>query len=457
MTSIDRREFAYWLALAFHLPRERVHDRNMLVLEAARAAKLSLLELVACDTEELPASLQAWAPLHARLLEAEGRVSAQAFVVDRMAQAKLALLPITHPDYPGHLLQRLTPRRAPTLLSVAGDIGLLREPGVAISGSRDAGPEGRRFARMLARALAEAGHTVVSGLARGVDTEALEGALEAGGRVIGVSPTGIFKSPALRRRELQEGRLVVISEFEPAARWAGWAAMKRNSTIAGMSRALFIADCVAEGGTTAQFDVHRDLGLPVYIRRGPGEGRLMAELAARPGAHPIRWAQGFVMLPDSLRHAAGPPARLRCSVWREGGRLHVSVDAPEGSELDEILAAVRAQLQGQPVKPKGRLSPYVVPETASIAEEGNSAPSLTADPVLKALAGMDGQQGTVSDLSERLGWSKSKLRKKLKSLAEAEAVAVERSERPYTYSLVAREQAPRATTKSRAQLELLSS
>ena len=106
MTSVDRRELAYWLALAFHLERARVRDKNALVLQAAREAKLSLLELVTLDTEELPRSLDAWAAIHSRLLEAEGRVSAQAFVVDRMAQARLELIPITHPAYPPHLLQR---------------------------------------------------------------------------------------------------------------------------------------------------------------------------------------------------------------------------------------------------------------------------------------------------------------------------------------------------------------
>ncbi len=440
MSSIDRRELPYWLTLAFHLERARVRDKNCLVLKAKQAG-LSLLELVVRDTEALPDSLRPWTPLHERLLDAEGRVSAQAFVVDRMAQAKLALVPVTHPDYPRHLLERLTPDRAPTVLSVAGDITLLRKPGVAVSGSRKAGPAGLQFARHLGRALAEAGHTVVSGLARGIDSEALEGALEAGGRVIGISPEGIFQTRATRRREVHNGRLTIISEFEPSARWAGWAAMKRNSTIAGMSRALFIADCVAEGGTTAQFDVHRDLGLPVYIRRGPGEGRLMAELAARPGAYRLPWARGPVVLPRSLQHTTGPQQELRCKAWREGGRVHLTVNAPDSTTAQEILAAVQSELSG---------SSFVMEGAPGNAVESSNPPEVPApaaaspvdDPLLRVLANMKDRRGTSSELSKQVGWSTTKTRAKLRSLEEAGRVEIDRSKRTHVFILVEKSPTP---------------
>lgn len=452
MKLAPRQELAYWLALAFHLPRARVRDKNLLVLRATSDAKLSLLELVARETEALPESLRPWVSIHASLLEAEGRVSAQAFLVDRLTHAKLGLLPITHEDYPAHLLQRLTPDKAPTLLSIAGDVALLREPGVAISGSRKAGPDGLHFARAMGRALAEEGFVVVSGLARGVDSEAMNGALEAGGRVIGVSAEGILGTSAVRRRELAEGRLVVVSEFEPTARWAGWAAMRRNSTIAGMSRALVIADCVAEGGTTAQFDVHRDLGLPVFIRRGPGEGRLMAELAARPGALSLPWSGGSVNLPAELRRSSEPRRELRCSVWREDGRLRVSVDAPGSSSLREIVDALRAEFHGSSVareEPPG----YVV------EQEPAGSPSITDepedDPILQALARMDDQRGTVAELRQRVGWSATKIRARLRSLEEAGKLRVARSGRAHVYAL-ADERGGSPKPEPHSQLALLS-
>ncbi|MFO7564412.1 MAG: DNA-processing protein DprA [Enhygromyxa sp.] len=461
MKPVATRELAYWLALAFHLPRARVRDKNLLVLQAAHEAKLSLLELVACETEALPESLRPWAAIHAGLLEAEGRVSAQAFLVDRLARAGIGLLPITDENYPAHLLERLTPDKAPTLLSLAGDVALLREPGIAISGSRKAGPAGLHFARALGRALAEQGFVLISGLARGVDTEAMDGALEAGGRVIGVSPEGIFAARAVRRRELQEGRLTVISEFEPTARWAGWAAMRRNSTIAGLSHALVIADCVARGGTTAQFDVHRDLGLPVYIRRGRGEGRLMAELAAQPGAFALPWTGGPVELPAALRRG-GAPRGLSCSVWRDGGRVLVNLDAPDSWTVPEIIDALRAELRVASVREEPPVYELAKLREGSVACESpptlreSTSQAAKDDPVLRALADMDDQRGTLAELCERVGWSAKKTRMKLRALQEAGKIAVDRSGRAHVFALLDSDPKPSREPAPRCQLELLS-
>lgn len=81
--------------------------------------------------------------------------------------------------------------------------------------------------------------------------------------------------------------------------------MARNRTIAGMSRALIVADCVASGGTTHQVEVHRKLGLPVVVRRGDGEGAMVAALAKEAGVEGLDWSSGPVELPDSL---LGAPA-----------------------------------------------------------------------------------------------------------------------------------------------------
>jgi hypothetical protein len=160
----------------------------------------------------------------------------------------------------------LHPGRAPTVLTAVGATEIGSSPGVAISGSRKAGPSGLAFARQVGRAVARAGEVVVCGLAAGIDREALEGVLEAGGRAIGVAAEGLFQSRWVRRPEVAKGRLLVVSEFAPEDRWSAGRAMARNRTIAGFSRALVVADCVASGGTTDQLDVHRNAGLPVYLR-----------------------------------------------------------------------------------------------------------------------------------------------------------------------------------------------
>ncbi|MBX4159150.1 DNA-protecting protein DprA, partial [Lactiplantibacillus plantarum] len=87
------------------------------------------------------------------------------------------LLVLGDPDYP-QMLAALDP--PPPILWTRGDIGLLNRPSVAIVGARIASAGGQRIARGLAGQLGQAGHVVVSGMARGIDAAAHEGALETG-------------------------------------------------------------------------------------------------------------------------------------------------------------------------------------------------------------------------------------------------------------------------------------
>ncbi|HEX9607170.1 MAG TPA: DNA-processing protein DprA, partial [Gemmatimonadaceae bacterium] len=282
----DRREMAYWLTLAFRLQGEPRRAINGLVLTADRRAHLGLLDLVRLAPEQRPPDIIRYASVLDHLLEAEGKVSAQAFVLDRLLSVGGQLVPITDPIYPRHLVHRLGPDRSPTVLTVVGNPDVWKSPGVAISGSRKSGTPGLAFARESGRAVAKAGEVLVCGLAAGVDREALEGAIEAGGAVLGIAAEGLLRSRWPRHREVQAGRLAIVSEFAPDDSWSAGRAMTRNRTIAGFSSALVIADCVASGGTTDQLEVHREAGLRVFVRRGPGEGALVDELCRRPGVTP---------------------------------------------------------------------------------------------------------------------------------------------------------------------------
>ncbi|NVB37506.1 DNA-processing protein DprA [Pseudenhygromyxa sp. WMMC2535] len=467
----DRQELAYWLTLAFHLEGEKNRDRNGLVLTASRELGLGLLDLVDLDTAELPTALQPFAGTHARLLAAEGRASAQAFVVERLHHAYARLLPITHPSYPRQLLESLGPARAPTLLSAQGNLRLLEGAGVCVSGSRRAARAGLAFARAAGRALAEAGIVLISGLARGVDSEAMEGALEAGGSVVGVSAEGLLNTRAAARPEVREGRLLILSEFAPTARWAGWAAMRRNHTLAGSSRALIIADCVAEGGTTAQFSVHRDLRMPVFVRRGRGEGALMSELATRPGASPLAWESGPVQLPRAL--VDGPssapdqvdsaqPARL--SVRHDDARVILHLDAPASMTNAELLRAIQRELQRARL-PSGALAAHeghVTSQERAGPRRPSTPPEPTpsdapasVDPVLEALAMLPKKRGTISALAEQIGWSQKKLRGRLKALAETGRIHVDTSGRAHVYALQGPETAREPELPPSVQLGLI--
>lgn len=343
MTTVpNRRETAYWLTLAFHTDAQ-TRQRNGLVLTADRRAKLGMMDLLKIGTEDLPQSLLKYGEVHRQLLSLEGRTSAQAFLVDQILEQGVTVVPITSASYPRHVATRLSPERAPTVLFMAGDILLAANPGVAVSGARHAGAKGLAFARAVGRALAERGIPVISGLAKGVDTEAAEGALEAGGHVIGIAAEGILASGATRRKEVKQGRLLVVSQFAPNQRWAARLAMSRNATIAAFSNALIVADCVGPGGTSDQVSVHRKHGLPVFIRRGDGEGAYMPILAHQPGVAELFWDNGDVVLPSF--EGESPIPLIECRISR-GEKLSIELWGPAELSLEAVLAAIRENWPG---------------------------------------------------------------------------------------------------------------
>jgi DNA processing protein len=114
-------------------------------------------------------------------------------------------------------LLRLIPD-PPALLYALGDVSLLREPQVAMVGSRRASPAGLRTARDLAQQLAATGLLVCSGLALGVDGAAHRGALAAKGKSIAVMATGIDRIYPRRHRDLAaqlQGNGCLLTEFPP--------------------------------------------------------------------------------------------------------------------------------------------------------------------------------------------------------------------------------------------------
>lgn len=426
MNSNQRREWAYWLTLAFRLDGEPRRSINGLVLTADRKNQLSLVDVVRMSPEQRPRELEKYSATLDRLLEAEGKVTAQAFLVDRLLSLGCRLVPITDKTYPPHLAHRIGPDRAPTVFTAAGREELWRTAGVAISGSRKSGPLGLAFARAAGRAVAKAGEVVVCGLAAGVDREALEGALAAGGRALGIAPEGLFHSRWLRRPEVAQGRLAIVSEFAPDDRWTAGRAMARNKTIAGFSSALVIADCVASGGTTDQLEVHRAAGLKVYVRKGPGQGALVDELCRRPGVTPWFWSQGDAQWPPEVQEANGPSSssRINCDIGISTDRVEIRIDAPRQLTLDAIFEHIRAEYRLATERaatdlPSTSQGPSLkVSENSTINYQTASSP----DPILRALQTLGAAGGSAKELEQATEISKTRVAKRLRELIDARLV-----------------------------------
>lgn len=148
---------------------------------------------------------------------------------------------------------------------------LLAPPLVAIVGSRNASVAGVAFARRLAGELAASGVGVVSGLARGIDAGAHEGALERGGRTVAVLGCGIDRHyPAatipLARRITTEG--AVLSEYSPGTPPAPFRFPERNRIVAALADATIVIEAAARSGALITARLALDLGRDVLAVPG---------------------------------------------------------------------------------------------------------------------------------------------------------------------------------------------
>ena len=172
--------------------------------------------------------------------------------------------------YPNRLKSRLG-EQAPPILYGCGDVNLLNQGGLAIIGSRNIDNDLINYTNNIAQLTAGAGKMVVSGGARGVDSAAMQGALQAGGVACGVLAEGLEKAAlnANNRLVFQENRLVLVSACDPKSRFLVGNAMQRNKYIYALADAgLIVNSDFNKGGTWAgaveQLDKYRQI--PIYIR-----------------------------------------------------------------------------------------------------------------------------------------------------------------------------------------------
>lgn len=142
--------------------------------------------------------------------------------------------------------------QAPPMMFLMGNQDLLVAAGVGMCGSRNVSEDGLRAARTCGRKVAGNGLTVISGYAKGVDTETHLAALDAGGKTVIVLAEGImhFKAKKVFERVgLSPAQTLVVSQFPPRQRWNVGAAMARNTIIAGLGIALVVIEAGETGGT----------------------------------------------------------------------------------------------------------------------------------------------------------------------------------------------------------------
>jgi DNA processing protein len=187
----------------------------------------------------------------------------------------------------------------PQTLWVRGDVEVLRAPAVAIVGSRTASPYALEVARRLGADLARRNVAVVSGMARGVDSAAHRGALEADGITIAVFGCGVDviyppEHRALAQRIAERGALV--SEFAPGMPPLKFNFPQRNRIISGLSLAVVIVEAADGSGSliTADFALEQGravLAVPGNVLGGRNYG---AHALLRDGAKLVECADDIL-------------------------------------------------------------------------------------------------------------------------------------------------------------------
>lgn len=171
-----------------------------------------------------------------------------------------------------NMLTALGASKAGTDLTVfvAGDMTLLRRPCVSVIGTRKVSFEGAARARRVARELSDAGVVVVSGLAEGVDTEAMSAAIGCGGKVVGVIGTPLSKAYPASNANLQEEIYrdhLLISQFPEGTRTFRSSFPQRNRLMAFVSNASVIIEASDTSGTLHQAAECQRLGRWLFIAK----------------------------------------------------------------------------------------------------------------------------------------------------------------------------------------------
>ena len=203
----------------------------------------------------------------ARLLKARSALDLDA-EVERLARAGVQVLTWDDAAYPSNLRKVYN---APPLLYVRGSIEKRDEWAVAVVGTRRASVYGKEAARMVSRGLAQAGVTIVSGLARGIDTVAHQACLEAGGRTLAVLGCGVDVTyPASNARLADEivERGALLSEYALGTRPDARNFPPRNRIISGLTLGTVVVEADMTSGARITSGFALEQGREVFAIPG---------------------------------------------------------------------------------------------------------------------------------------------------------------------------------------------
>jgi len=282
--SVDREELIAWIRLS----RLELPPRKAFALLERLGDPRAVFQ---AKTRQLAEARDLGESAMAKVMQSDA--GAAESDLEKMAKIGARLVTLRDAEYPANLKQIYDP---PVALYVKGELKESDRFAVAIVGSREASEYGRVMTARIAGELCCRGLAIVSGGARGIDTFAHRGALDAGGRTIAVLGCGVDVSYPRENNKLFEAiaaQGAVISEYPMGAKPEGWRFPGRNRVISGLSKGVLVCEGKADSGAliTANFAAEqgRDVfalpgGVDTEKSRGPHklikEGAKLVEEAA---------------------------------------------------------------------------------------------------------------------------------------------------------------------------------
>lgn len=163
---------------------------------------------------------------------------------EKLSENDIRIICQSDGDYPVRILEKLK-NSAPPILYTVGDICLLHEQSVAVTGSRKASEKGLKFSYDIGEAIALEDKILVSGGAMGCDRKATESAIKNGGKAVWFCAVPL--SEMLRDKTVFElvknGSLCLCSDFNPFGEFSGKQALRRNKYIYANAESAFVCQC----------------------------------------------------------------------------------------------------------------------------------------------------------------------------------------------------------------------
>ncbi len=285
--------------------------------------------------------------------------------IARAAAEKVEVLTCEHECYPARLKEIYDP---PLVLYVRGNPQVLKQPGIAMVGTRHPTPYGSGMAERLACDLAAQGLLIISGMARGVDTASHRGAITAKGKTVAVFGTGVDVIYPKENSRLSEQILALggalISEFAMGTFAAPQNFPIRNRILSGMSVGVLVVEAAEYSGTriTARcaLEQNRDVfAVPGNVTNKNSWG---PNTLIKQGAKLVAtWEDVWEDLPAEVKLALTPPsapesgASTSASLFPDEGipphekRILNLLKADEATQIDELVERLENELSSSEI------------------------------------------------------------------------------------------------------------